>query len=211
MWKGTTMVFTHLIVFLLMFGLFDAATAKDLSTVTKAPLQQSGKETHFRGVSWGMSPAQVKASETASYMYSEAEGLMFGGEVAGMPVDIMYMFHKGELIGGSYVFKATHLNSNQYIEDFAKIKEILRGKYGNPRRDERNWKGDLFKDSNHWGTAVVMGQLVLLASWQTDTTEIFLVLSGDNFKASLITTYGQKDRFYNYIVEDRSKANRANF
>ena len=189
------MPFAHLIVFLLMFGFLDAANAKDVPAAPQSSVQQSSrKETHFRKASWGMSEQQVRASESATYVASNDIELLYRGEVAGMPANICYFFQKGALIGGTYVLIPMHLNNNQYIEDYATIKEILRKQYGKPGKDETKWKDNLFKDDpNYRGTAVVMGELVLSASWETEASEILLVLSRDNLGVKLVAELWRKN------------------
>jgi hypothetical protein len=149
----------------------------------------------FRRTSWGMSPAEVKASESAEFQgYNKKNKMMvFSGQVASMPANIGYIFADDKLIAGSYIFEEKHTNFNKYLDDFSKLEEMLVQKYGNPQKDKTTWSSDLFKDNpQHWGIAVSMGYLSHGIQWETASTTIFLSLSGDNYEVNLRTMYIQK-------------------
>lgn len=67
-------------------------------------------------------------------------------------------------------------------------------KYGKPDLDKIVWKNDLFKDNKQdWGTAISVGHLVYGAEWNTPTTQIIMMLHGDNYKITLIIGYYSKE------------------
>jgi hypothetical protein len=173
----------------------------------------SPKEYNFRKTSWGMSPAEVKASESAKFLeYDQKKKLMgFSGEVAGIPVDIAYLFSNNRLFAGLYMFKGKHINSNKYLEEFSKIEDMLVQKYGNPQNDQTTWSSDLFKDDpQYWGTAVSMGYLSHAIQWQTSSTTILLNLTGDNLKVRLGTLYFQNGQF-DSVMEHFGTKNASDF
>ena len=103
-----------------------------------------------------------------------------------------------------------HTNKNFYINDYEELKEILTKKYGKPKKDEKIWDNELYKDDrSSWGLAVSVGHLAYGASWETSTTEIVLRLSGDNYKISLILAYDSKElkEWANKIKEEKAKSN----
>ena len=71
----------------------------------------------------------------------------------------------------------------------------LTKKYGKPKMDFPGvWKNDLYKDDkSEWGFAVSLGHLAYGASWETSTTKIEIMLSGDNYKINLILSYFSKE------------------
>ena len=81
-----------------------------------------------------------------------------------------------------YFFVAEHTNKNDFINDFLRLKEALIQKYGTPVIDDRIWRKTLYQDTQeHWRTAISRGDLVYLAIWKTERTEISTYLSGENY------------------------------
>jgi hypothetical protein len=98
--------------------------------------------------------------------------------------------------GRTYIFGLRHTNANAYIDDFKEVKKSLVEKYGRPKHgdDDACWKDELYKDDpDIWGMAISAGHLVYQAAWQTDRTDILLMLKGDNFEVRLIAQYTSKE------------------
>jgi len=56
------------------------------------------------------------------------------------------------------------------------------------------WKNDLYKDDkSHWGMAISVGHLVYAVQWETPTTEIGIMLMGNNYKINLGIFYESKE------------------
>jgi len=92
------------------------------------------------------------------------------------------------------VLVESHTNKNDFITDYNDFKKILTKKYGKPKQDETLWKNDLYKDDySDWGTAISIGHLVYLSSWETQDTEINNILMGENFAISCIVEYTSKN------------------
>jgi hypothetical protein len=175
--------------------------------------QAEANRFNFRKTAWGMSPAEVKASESAEFQgYSKKDKMMFfSGQVASMPALIGYIFADDKLNSGAYVFEGKHTNSNKYLDDFTKLEEMLVQKYGNPQKDKTTWSSDLFKDNpQHWGMAVSMGYLSHSILWETASTTILLSLSGDNFKVTLQIFYLPKGQL-DILQQMSRKTNASDF
>lgn len=149
----------------------------------------------FRKTKWGMTPAQVKASENTSPI---AEGpasqcdliIIYSGNVANLQTLYSYHFINNKLVSTFYNFRESYVNDNKYLEDYLKIKEILTRKYGSPSKDNTVWSNDLYKDDpQNYGTAVSVGHLALQSDWQTPGTDIRLTLKGENFQAGMGIIY----------------------
>lgn len=145
----------------------------------------------FRQAAWGASRETVKATETATLLKEASQALGYSGEVAGLPCVILYVFVADHLVRGNYGFMPQHSNPNHYIDDYERVKKFLVHKYGPPEGgDERIWRGEPYEnDPAHWGMAVLTGELIYQANWETPGTEILLRLSGDNYKPDLTVQY----------------------
>jgi len=137
----------------------------------------------FRKTKWGMSAAEVKASEPLEVNEKAANMLAYKTKVIGKDVFLGYIFIDDQLVRARYVLSESHSNKSDFIKDYNDFKKILEKKYGPPKLDKTRWKNDLYKDDpSHWGMAISMGHLVYFSIWETSSTKISSILSGDNFK-----------------------------
>ena len=145
----------------------------------------------FRDVSWGASKAEVRAAESTEELGEEEGRLYFESEVGGKTAGIVYDFlSDGRLAQAYYIFNEEHSNKNDYIDDFNEIEEILKRVYGPPDFDNINWKDDLYQDDpSEYGFAVSIGHVVYGASYNTETTAISHILTGNNYEITHITRY----------------------
>jgi len=164
-----------------------------LFAVHAAAQDQDGYD--FRKTKWGMSPAQVKASEA---LKPEEEGLetyfsntiTYSTEVAGRPVRLVYYFINDELVGAVYTFQIIHSKSNPYLNDFNDINKILVDKYGKPLKEGKIWKRDTYKNSpENYGLAISLGDLTLENIWRSDNEYITLKLTLQDNHIILGTMY----------------------
>jgi len=148
---------------------------------------------NLRKTKWGMSVAQVKSSEPLEVVKEDKDFLGSKTIVIGKDVLLGYFFVDNQLVRARYVLAESHTNENDFITDYNDFKKILTKKNGKPKQDETFWKNDLYKDDySHWGTAISLGHLVYLSSWETQDTEINLILAGENFDISCIVEYRSK-------------------
>lgn len=178
---------TLIIAIALLFQLTLISTAQD----------ESGND--FRKTKWGMSVAQVKASES-NLPTNEGPSppfnllIAYNGAIADMPVIYGFFFIDNKLVQGSYLFTQEHMNKNLYIKDYNEVKNILTRKYGEPHFDQTNWESNFYERvEENYGTAVSLGHLNYGAGWNTPTTRIMISLMGDNGKIHLNVIYYDKD------------------
>lgn len=144
----------------------------------------------FRKTKWGMTPAEVKASEPLKLAKEFESLLVYKTNVIGKDVFVVYFFTDNQLTRARYALAESHSNKNDFITDYDDFKKILIKKYGNPEKDESFWKNDLYKDDySHWGTAISMGHLVYFSTWNTKDTKISNMLMGENFDIDCIVEY----------------------
>jgi hypothetical protein len=147
----------------------------------------------FRGFSWGKPIEFIKNNEKAKLLHETPDALMYGGELDGLSVYIIYKFTDKKFSEGSYINNGSHTNKNFFIDDYKKLKQLLTKKYGKPKEDEIIWGNTIFKDDEkNWGRGVSYGYLTYVASWQSENTNIITSLSGDNSEISHGIIYTDK-------------------
>lgn len=147
----------------------------------------------FRRARWGMSLAEVKASEPAKPSLEDANSLMYDTTVEGYDVAVGYFFASYQLVSAGCVYKVEHRNKTDFIDDFKKVEVSLAEKYGSPEFNETVWKNDRYRNQPHnWGKAIAAGQLVYQAQWKTPATEILESLSGDYFDIEFGVKYNSR-------------------
>lgn len=166
-----------------------------LSCFTVSYAQQPTKtEFGFRNTKWGMTREEVKATEFAGLVEDKDNLLVFIDVIGGnMETLVAYIFADGKLIRGKYLFRTEHVNKNDYITDYKRVKETLKLKYGSPTSDEEIWHDNFYKDEpEKLGIAISIGHLVYRTKWETGTTEISLVLHENKKKVAFGVIYSSK-------------------
>ena len=158
--------------------------------------QPTISSTDFSNCTWGMTFDDVKAAEGEHEWSSPDAGVMvYSGHVADLDVIMCFFFDTNDtLYKGTIMTNEKHTNDNLYISDYNKLKEALTLKYGNPNTDKTIWLNDLFKgDTSGYGLAVSIGHLVYKSTWETERTDIVMVLGGDNYDIAHAIVYTDKN------------------
>ena len=196
---------TSTLAFIALIPFFDVAYA-DQEAITKdgrtVILKDDGtweyakedagelKKGHFRDASWGMSKDQVRKVEKLEINKGNDEMLYYDGEILNLECLVVYHFVRDKLVRGSYLITQEHTNKNDYISDYNVLKDSLKKKYGEPKKDKEIWKNALWKDNpEQWGFAVSYGHLKYYTKWKTEDTDIMLFLSGENFNIAVHLGY----------------------
>ncbi len=161
-----------------------ATAAKDAAVDNPAP--------DFRGNYWGTTKEQVGLRTGRSFS-SSGLGVFLGDErcrVVGLKCSVSFYFLGAELVRGLTSIREEHSNKNDFILDYERLKAGLNRKYGAPTRTDVRWRNDLFRENpDAFGMAVGLGHLIFESTWETATTTIDLVLSGDNSEVLLAVMY----------------------
>jgi hypothetical protein len=155
----------------------------------------------FRHVTWGMSQAQVVATETAK----PAEVRQSGSEtvVKYEPVSaeltgrLIYIFVNDQLVRAKYISNAEHAEHNDFIADFHAVEPLLAEKYGKPATERAVWDNDegqlerlpyldqdralasnILPSDQNSGLSVSLGYLRLYTQRLTPRTQIVHALTG---------------------------------
>jgi hypothetical protein len=171
-----------------------SALPSPTATVTPSPspiVTPFTGEITFRNSGWGMNFEQVKTAETEAVQLdsSESEGaILYKTNLDSLDTRILYSFFEGELYRASYMVNVSD-NLGMFTE-YDNLKTMLSEKYGSPIEDRKLWEGVLFKNSpESWDTAVATDKLRLITTWETDNTEIAMLLYGDGLYPLLTIEY----------------------
>ena len=158
-------------------------------------LPARGEETYdFRKTRWGMSQAEVMASETLELKERTKDMLGYETQLFRKDVMLVYAFVKDKLARARYLLSERHANDLLYIKDYEQFTEALERKYGTPTIDEIDWLNPLFKDKpSQWGMAVSVGHMKMSKGWNTPTTLIVAMLVGDNYRINCFIDYNSKE------------------
>jgi hypothetical protein len=157
----------------------------------------------FRTSKWGSTISEVKTNEKLEVIDESSSLLAYETTISGSKTMIGYLFTEGKLTTGRYLATEEHSNKNDYINDYNTLKNLLEKKYGKPKEDEKIWKNDLYQDDySQWGFAVSLGHLLYYSTWETENSEISVMLSGENYKIQLIIDFDSVE-----FKEFKEKAN----
>jgi len=173
----------------------------------KVVQDKSANSSDFRNVLWGTPRAAAISSEGKKPDYDKDNVIAFQTKVAGIDCFVAYYYVDDRLVRGRYIFQSRHTNHNDYIDDYNNAKTILEGKYGKSSSSKQVWKDDNSiwkKEPTYWGQQISSGNVAFVTSWETNTTEIYLSLSGKDFDISHIVEYYSKELQY---LENSKQAN----
>ena len=147
------------------------------------------REGDFRVGFWGDTKEVIMELETAEYIGDDDESIGYIGDAAGKEAAILYWFDEaGKFYEGAYMFLDVYNQGRLYIRDYNSIKDSLIAKYGEPNEDEV-LKFSSAADYTDEGQALELGFTGYIAIWTTDTTEITLAITSENYEMSIVLRY----------------------
>jgi hypothetical protein len=159
-------------------------------------------EDDFRGAVWGMTQAQVIATEpNRPVRVSQSGGeivLQYDrsklGALSGRPI---YIFANEKLVRAKFLVEEEHSDQNEFIRDFHALETVLKQKYGKPKDERAIWEDDSTQDETQnyldqdratassilpsdrfVGLAVALGHLRLYTIREDGRTRVLHVLAG---------------------------------
>ena len=158
----------------------------------------------FREATWGMTQAQVMATEPdrpAEVRQENGETIVKYDPVktAEFSARLIYIFADGKLVRAKYVSNAEHSELNDFIVDFRAVEPLLMEKYGKPVAERAVWDNDLYQQERlpyldqdralpsdilpsdqHAGLSISLGYLRLYTQRSSAHTKIVHSLTGEN-------------------------------
>ena len=148
----------------------------------------------LRRARWGMTQAEVMASENLEPVEKSAQMLRYNITIMDRDIDLYYTFVEDKLIGAHYRLKDNYINSYHFISAFNDFKEELEKKYGTPMDERTLWKNSFYRDDlAKWGLAVSLGHLEYDSSWETEKTAIKCSLREQNYDVLCVVEYVSKE------------------
>ncbi len=168
------------------------ALAVTLTLFTFFTGQVRGGE-NFGAADWGMSPEQVKNSETSDRLTGEMPGVLtYDGEIAGIKASIFYIFDDGKLNRGLYSVEG---QQDAIIKDYETIKAFLLKQYGEPAEvkmgpeDEMDYgELDPAKPDDLY-TLVLRKSVSPETIWKEGDTRIYLRLIEQDGRVAVMVDY----------------------
>ena len=162
----------------------------------------------FRNTRWGISQDDIRLSEKTKPVCDNCrkEGqIIYETSVMAKKMALLYDTIEDKLVSAGYILIENYTNENKYIETFEGFKKQLTSKYGKPTTDKIVWRSDSNKYvPNQYGMAVSIGDLEYKAKWETDRTEINMILNGNDYRITCGIMYYSRE--FNYLREDQEKA-----
>jgi hypothetical protein len=170
----------------------------------KSPIATKG-EFHYRSARWGMSLAEVIASEGRDPDEATDEYVVYSGMVAELSTMSAYHFKEGVLVWVKLLFAAEHSSENRYLADYGTIDSLLTKKYGRPTDQQKLWNNTLWEDeSDQWGLAIASGHLLLATKYLTSESEVLHIMGGDNYEVNHAVDYYSRELMH-LITEDQER------
>ncbi|MFH1037656.1 MAG: hypothetical protein V1789_03170 [PVC group bacterium] len=153
----------------------------------------------FRQARWGMSPDEVKKTETEARQSGEMpELLLYEGDIAGVRASIFYLFDQGKLARGICTVEPP--GQDAVMDDYEGIRAYLLKEYGEPAEEELNLKeeavGDLDPaDPGDRYQLVLRKAMGPLTVWTSGRTRIYLQLTEKDSRVAIHIGYFPLTRF----------------
>ena len=159
----------------------------------------------FRKATWGVSPSEVKLSESDKLVEESSEYLVYETTLVGFKTFVEYIFAGDKLVRAKYIINETHFNNNDYVSDYDLLNSFLKKKYGEPVEEEVYWKGDppYSNDKSGWGFDISIGRLVLYSIYRNEITEIEIILSAEDFNPVIAIQYSSLSEELKKIEEEK--------
>ncbi len=165
---------------------------------------------NIRNSNWGDKKEQVLNDEKAIIVKSDNNSeLKYLSVVNTFPIHAVFHFTENKLTSLFYFFNQKHTNQNDFISDFESLNILLINKYGKPRKEKVFWNRELYKNNNDkWGFAISIGDLSYVSIWETNDTDITLMLTGENYNIDLCIIYDSKA--YKELEEKSNRGHHLN-
>lgn len=185
-------------------GLLVVVTIASFASASMAFAQGQAKpsQADFREAVWGMTQAQVIATERNRPVRTSESGgeivLQYGasnmGAMNGRPI---YIFANDKLVRAKFLVEEEHSDNNEFIRDFHEVESLLREQYGKPKDERAIWEDDSTQDETKnyldqdratassilpsdrlVGLALALGHLRLYTIREGGRTKVLHVLAG---------------------------------
>ena len=183
------------------------------------------KEPGFRATTWGMTQAQVLASEqakpSATFQLNREVVVRYDSvPFAGFRSQLLYFFADGKLVRTKHIVELPRHDLNQTIGDYDAIDAVLRESHGKPFETKNIWSddadqeellnyleqdratpADLLVSDLFLGQAIQRGHLKLYTVWMGAATRTLHGLAGEKGKVTHQIEYRDTAYKYEWMVD----------
>jgi hypothetical protein len=165
-------------------------TPTEEPTPTESTALPQREDTNFRNTKWGDSVDTVKLYETAELAYEDVGKILtYSGKIAELETFIIYYFDPVQgLYHAVYGLTEKHTTDHRYISDYDQLKALLIERYGEPTTDDIATLNNAASYTDA-GSALKYGYTVYATAWDTDNTEVKLVMGADNHEIKTAIDY----------------------
>ena len=175
------------------------------TTLSITAKQHDNEKTDIRVAKWGDSKKDIINKEGKDNLSTNPDVYMFEDKIAGFPCIVGYVFVDDKLTMLKYILTQKHSNSNDFIDDYNKLVDLLSKKYGEPYFNMPTWKNTLFKNEpSSYGLAISAGHLEYNAAWDLPKEKIDVFLDGENYDINFVIQYVSK-QYQNAKKEKQEK------
>ena len=182
-------------------------------------------EPGFRATAWGMSEAQVLASErgppSAAYKVDHETVVRYDSiPFAGFPGHLLYFFADGKLVRAKHMADVKHSDLNHAVGDFNAIDVALKAAHGKPFDTRNIWgeeadqeellnyleqdratPADLLVSDRFLGQAIQRGHLKLYTVWVGSQMRILHGMGGEKGVIAHQIEYRDAAYLYQWMVD----------
>ncbi|MEI7660862.1 MAG: hypothetical protein WCK34_01630 [Bacteroidota bacterium] len=157
-------------------------------------LNASGQNPDFRNSNWGMDSAMVKRYETASFIDSKNNSLVFSGKLSNLDAKIVYDFTaSNQLYQAFYLIRLNSKTPSLYVKYFQLFQELITKKYSEPLKKSAFTINGKAITPDEWASNLISDNLNLETKWKTEKTDIDLFLYSINDELYIEIRYASLD------------------
>ncbi|MFA5516712.1 MAG: hypothetical protein WDA20_10535 [Desulfuromonadales bacterium] len=108
------------------------------------------------------------------------KALFANDQVAGLDTFVIYLLQNDTLMQTKFLFPQKHVKTDLFLEDFTRVEETLREKYGPPAEAGEFWRTGAHDKTAGLGRMVAIGELTLRSAWETEDLVIVHTLAGES-------------------------------
>ena len=176
----------------IMYGKASSENTEETTGTSEIPFD-------FKKFHWGASEAEIREIEgnplqIVAMPESDSRCLVYQTTAVGLNVGLGYVLGDNGLYSVRYTLIEEHSSALGYMEDFEKFKEALIKKYGNPVLDWEEWDSEISEEiySKAKTLALEMGYLKYHVGFDTDRSEILMLMGSDNNEIDTVIVYTSK-------------------
>ncbi len=160
----------------------------------------------FRKATWGMSKSEVMQTEEDEPAFESEYKIDYETKMMGFDGKIGYTFKDDELIRASFLLLDKPKTNTEYIDIYSKIQKKLRGKYGKTVIETIQHRDPSQRiEPGMEGDAICDGDLLYATQWDTPSSDIQLLLHGNNSNCSITIMYLSEEGFRQMIRKGKNK------